>query len=91
MPWIGFINGMSHYYLGGGVVQNYYRAYLGDIKWSISLILCNKIYARVAQYYILRPFKRVYSHLFYQFAVSYQIILFDFKQEAITLLTVDML
>ena len=76
---------------GGGVVQNYYRAYLGDIKWSISLILCNKIYARVAQYYILRPFKRVYSHLFYQFAVSYQIILFDFKQEAITLLTVDML
>ena len=59
MPWIGFMNGMSHYYLGGGggVVQNYYRAYLGDIKWSISLILCNKIYARVAQYYILRPFE----------------------------------
>ena len=46
MPWIGFINGMSHHYLGGGVVQNYYRAYLGDIKWSISLIWCNKIYAR---------------------------------------------
>ena len=21
MPWIGFMNGMSHYYLGGGVVQ----------------------------------------------------------------------
>ena len=51
------MNGMSHYYLGGGVVQNYYRAYLGDIKWSISLILCNKIYARAAQYYILRPFE----------------------------------
>ena len=51
------MNGMSHYYLGGGVVQNSYRAYLGDIKWSISLILCNKIYARVAQYYILRPFE----------------------------------
>ena len=21
MPWIGFMNGMSHYYWGGGVVQ----------------------------------------------------------------------
>ena len=51
------LDGPAHYYLGGGVVQNYYRAYLGDIKWSISLILCNKIYARVAQYYILRPFE----------------------------------
>ena len=52
MPWIGFMNGMSHNYLGvgGGVVQIYYRAYLGDMIWSISLILCNKIYARVVQY-----------------------------------------
>ena len=56
MPWIGFMNGMSHYYLGGGGSSDYYRAYLGDIICSISLILCNKIYARVAQYYILRPF-----------------------------------
>ena len=47
MPWIGFMNGMSHYNLGGWVVQIYYRAYLGDMIWSISLILCNKIYARV--------------------------------------------
>ena len=46
MPWIGFMNGMSHYYLEGGGVD-YYRAYLGDIIWSISLILCNKIYARL--------------------------------------------
>ena len=55
----GFMNGMSHYYLGGGRrgSSDYYRAYLGDIIWSISLILCNKIYARVAQYYILRPFE----------------------------------
>ena len=57
MPWIGFMNGMSHYYWGGGGSSDYYRAYLGDIIWSISLILCNKIYARVAQYYILRPFE----------------------------------
>ena len=60
MPWIGFMNDMSHYYLGGGGGRgssDYYRAYLGDIIWSISLILCNKIYARVAQYYILRPFE----------------------------------
>ena len=62
MPWIGFRIGMSHYYLGGGGggrgSLDYYRAYLDDIIWSISLILCNKIYARVAvaQYNILRPF-----------------------------------
>ena len=51
MPWIGFMNGMSHYCLrgGGGGSSDYYRAYLGDIIWSISLILCNKKYARVAQ------------------------------------------
>ena len=42
---------------GGGGSSDYYRAYLGDIIWSISLIMCNKIYARVAQYYILRPFE----------------------------------
>ena len=35
MPWIDFVNGMSHYYLGGGVVQIYHRAYLGDMIWSI--------------------------------------------------------
>ena len=56
MPWIGFMNGMSHYYWGGGSSDYYrateYRVYLGDIIWTISLILCNKIYARVAQYYI---------------------------------------
>ena len=57
------MNGMSHYYLGGGGggggrgSSDYYRAYLGDIIWSISLILCNKIYARVAKYYISRPFE----------------------------------
>ena len=38
-PWIDFMNGMSHYYLGGGggegVVQIYHRAYLGDMIWSI--------------------------------------------------------
>ena len=47
---------MSHYYLGGGGggggggwvgsgSSYYYRAYLGDMIWSVSLILCNKIYA----------------------------------------------
>ena len=35
MPWIDFTNGMSHYYLGGGVVQIYHRAYLGGMIWSI--------------------------------------------------------
>ena len=39
MPWIGIMNGMSHYYFsygGGGVVQitTDYRAYLSDILWS---------------------------------------------------------
>ena len=42
---------------GGRGSSDYYRAYLGDIIWSISVILCNKIYARVAQYYICRPFE----------------------------------
>ena len=30
------------------------QSLFGYIKWSISLILCNKIYARVAQYYNLK-------------------------------------
>ena len=42
---------------GGRGGSDYYRAYLGDIVWSISLILCKKINVRVAQYYILRPFQ----------------------------------
>ena len=40
MPWIDFMNGMSHYYLGGGVVQIYHRAYLGDMIWSIYHLFC---------------------------------------------------
>ena len=53
MPWIGFMIGMSHYNWRMGS-SNYYKAYLGVL---ISLILYNKIYARVAQYFILRSFE----------------------------------
>ena len=37
------------YIIWGWGSSDYYRAYLEDIIWSISLILCNKIYARVEQ------------------------------------------
>ena len=43
------MNGMSHYYLGGEVVQITTKPIWVILYciWSISLILCNKIYARV--------------------------------------------
>ena len=47
MPWIGFMNGMSHYYLGGGGCSDYYIAYLDDIICDmehitnfVQLIIC---------------------------------------------------
>ena len=58
MPWIGVMNGMSHYYRGQGSTD-YYRAYLSDTTWSVSLILCNEIYAIVLQYFVLTIFGTV--------------------------------
>ena len=42
---------------GGRGSSDNYRAYLSDMLWSVSLILYNEIYARVAQYFVLRLFE----------------------------------